>query len=71
MEWAIYDNKTVAKVAVVRSRRPAYVEKKDVAFYIRSLNTTTPLNTRQAYDYITDHWKSFVDNYKHSKTVAI
>jgi hypothetical protein len=33
------------------------IEIKD-AFYVRSLNTTTPLNTKQAHDYITDHWRS-------------
>ena len=58
-ERLMHENKTVAKITVERSRRPAYVEKKDAAFYVRSLNTTTPLNTKQAYDYITDHWKSF------------
>lgn len=59
VERMMHENKTVAKITVDRSRRPVYVEKKDAAFYVRSLNTTTPLNTKQAYDYITDHWKNF------------
>jgi predicted HTH transcriptional regulator len=58
-ERVIHEDKTVAKIIVEKSRRPAYVEIKDAAFYVRSLNTTTPLNTRQAHDYITDHWRSF------------
>jgi predicted HTH transcriptional regulator len=49
---------TVAKIIVTKSGRPAYVEKKDVEFYIRSLNTTHVLNTRQANYYIVDHWKN-------------
>jgi predicted HTH transcriptional regulator len=56
VERVMHDNKTVAKIVVEKSRRPAYVEIKDAAFYVRSLNTTTPLNTKQAHDYITDHW---------------
>jgi predicted HTH transcriptional regulator len=53
----LHENKTVAKIIVEKSaRRPAYVEKKDVEFYIRSLNTTRELNTKQASNYISDHW---------------
>ena len=59
VERVIHDDKTVAKIVVEKSRRPAYIEIKDAAFYVRSLNTTTPLNTKQAHDYITDHWRSF------------
>ncbi len=47
----------VAKVIVEKSTRPAYVEKKDVEFYIRSINVTQSLNTREANNYIFDHWK--------------
>lgn len=53
-----YQNNTVAKIIVTKSGRPAYVEKKDVEFYIRSLNTTHALNTKQANYYIVDHWKN-------------
>jgi Putative DNA-binding domain len=52
-----YQNNTVAKIIVTKSGGPAYVEKKDVEFYIRSLNTTRALNTKQANYYIVDHWK--------------
>jgi predicted HTH transcriptional regulator len=37
VERVMHENKTVAKITVERSRRPAYVEKKDAAFYVRSL----------------------------------
>lgn len=52
-----FQGKTVAKIIVKSSPRPAYVEKTDVEFYIRSLNTTHALNTKQASNYIFDHWK--------------
>jgi hypothetical protein len=49
----MHDDKTIAKIVIEKSRRPAYVEIKDAAFYVRSLNNTTPLNTKQAHNYIT------------------
>jgi predicted HTH transcriptional regulator len=52
-----HENKTVAQIIVEKSARPAYVESKTVEFYIRSLNTTHELNTKQASDYIHDHWR--------------
>jgi hypothetical protein len=55
----MYNNNTIAKIVVERNHPLAYVEIKDAAFYVRSLNTTTSLNSKQAHDYITDHWKDF------------
>jgi hypothetical protein len=54
----LHENKTVAKIIVEKSARPAYVERKDVEFYIRSSNTTRELNTKQASDYTRGHWKN-------------
>jgi very-short-patch-repair endonuclease len=58
------DGKTVAIIKVQKSYKPAFVEYQDksghtkVEFYYRALNTTQALNTKQASDYIKEHWKN-------------
>jgi superfamily I DNA and/or RNA helicase/very-short-patch-repair endonuclease len=59
------DGKTVARIKVQRSYKPAYVEQQDnkggqakFEFYIRALNTTQALNMKQTNDYIKEHWKN-------------
>jgi predicted HTH transcriptional regulator len=59
------DGKTVAQIKVQKSYKPVFVEYQDnksgqnrVEFYYRGLNTTQSLNTKEANDYIKQHWKN-------------
>jgi very-short-patch-repair endonuclease len=65
VEAILCDGKTVALIRVQKSYKPAFVEYQDtkggqskVEFYYRALNTTQALNTKQASDYIKEHWKN-------------
>jgi hypothetical protein len=60
----IYHGKTVAKIKVQKSYSPVFVEFQDsksgqikTEFYYRAINTTQALNTKQANDYIKEHWR--------------
>ncbi len=63
LERLEYDDKTVAKIQVEKSPRPVYVEYKDnngqdrTEFFVRAVNTTQALNTKQANYYIRVQWK--------------
>jgi hypothetical protein len=63
LEHLEYDGKTVAKIQVEKSPRPFYVEYRDnkgqdrTEFFVRAINTTQALNTKQANDYIRVRWK--------------
>ena len=48
VERVLHNDKTVVKIVIEKSHRPAYVEIKDAVFYVRSLNTTILLNTKQS-----------------------
>jgi hypothetical protein len=63
LDSMIYLGKTVAKIKVQKSYRPVFVEYQDsksgspkTEFYYRAINTTQALNTKQASDYIKEHW---------------
>jgi hypothetical protein len=54
----------VAKIKVQKSYRQVFVEYQDsksgqpkTEFYYRAINTTQALNTKQANDYIKEHWR--------------
>ncbi|MGB8035608.1 MAG: RNA-binding domain-containing protein [Nitrososphaeraceae archaeon] len=64
LQSIMYHNKTVAKIKVQKSNNPIFVEFQDgksgqikTEFYSRAINTTQALNTKQANDYIKEHWR--------------
>jgi len=53
------DGKDVCMVQVEPSPKPAYLEEgQESRFYIRTGNQTQPLDTKESYDYILEHWPS-------------
>lgn len=55
------DSKIVALLRIKKGSRESYIEdsqKKSSEFFIRAGTTVQPLNTRQASEYIKDHWHS-------------
>jgi hypothetical protein len=59
VDQILYEGKTIAKIVVKKSARPAFIEKTNAEFYIRGINTSRSLNPREASNYIFDHWKKF------------
>jgi len=63
LERLEHGGKTIAKIQVDKSPKPIYVEYKDnkgqdrTEFFVRAVNTTQTLNTKQANDYIRVRWK--------------
>jgi predicted HTH transcriptional regulator len=58
IEFASVDEDTVAIISVPASGRPVFVrDGKNVTFYARSGNTTQALDSEQAHNYITTHFK--------------
>ena len=57
------EGKTIAKIVVKPSKKPTFVEYRDrngqskTDFFVRGLNTTQSLNTKQTADYIKNHWE--------------
>jgi predicted HTH transcriptional regulator len=51
------DGRDVCMVQVEPSPKPAYLEEgQESRFYIRTGNQTQPLDTKESYDYILEHW---------------
>ena len=57
LSWQAVEGKTVAVVSVDKSKRPVYADLQGKSeFYIRTGNTSQPLDVREATTYIRDHW---------------
>jgi len=57
LSWQAVEGKTVAAVSVDKSKRPVYLDLQGKSeFYIRTGNTSQPLDVREATAYIRDHW---------------
>jgi len=57
LSWQAFEGKTVAAVSVDKSKRPVYLDLQGKSeFYIRTGNTSQPLDVREATAYIRDHW---------------
>jgi len=53
------DGKDICMLQVESSAKPAYLkEEQGTRFYIRTGNQTQPLDTKEAHDYIVQHWPS-------------
>ena len=53
------NNKTIARIDVPPSPKPIYIKhENDEKFYIRSLNSSEKLSTRQSHEYIKERWKN-------------
>ncbi|MDQ3692715.1 MAG: DUF262 domain-containing protein [Chloroflexota bacterium] len=57
LTFADFEDKTVAVIHANPTRRPVYLmDGQNAEFYVRSGNTTQPLNVKQAHDYIRDRF---------------
>lgn len=54
------DNIEICIIEVLKSKKPIYIKMKNnnEEFYIRTEASTMKLNTREAHDYIKEHWKN-------------
>jgi len=56
LTWLKHDDKDVALVRVDRSQRETYLIANPPEFYVRTGNSSQPLNVKEAAAYIRDHW---------------